>query len=184
MRTLFNITTLTLLFFIPTLDAQKYFTKSGIIAFLSQAPLENIEATNNSALIVLDVATGKLECSVLIKGFQFEKALMQDHFNENYMESHKFPKAIFKGTLTDMKAVHFGKDGTYTTNLTGDLTLHGVTKPMTTAAKISVKGGNVSATTSFDILVADFNIEIPKVVRDNIADKVNVTVKADLQLMN
>ena len=72
---------------------------------------------------MLDAATGRLECSVLIKGFQFEKALMQDHFNENYMESHKFPKGVFKGTITNMQDIHLKKDGTYTVVVKGDLPL-------------------------------------------------------------
>jgi hypothetical protein len=169
---------------VQTLSAQRYYTKTGRITFTSQAPLEKIESSNNNSLIVLDAATGKLECSVLIKGFQFTKALMQEHFNENYMESHKYPKGLFKGTVTNMKDIRLDKDGVYTANLKGDLTLHGVTKPLTTSGKITVKGGNVAATTSFEVVVADFNIEIPKVVKDNIAEKVKVAVSADLQLMD
>ena len=79
--------------------AQKYFSKTGQIYFVSDTPMEKIEATNKSSNCVLDMASGKLEFGVLIKGFQFEKALMQEHFNENYMESNKFPKSIFKGQV-------------------------------------------------------------------------------------
>lgn len=165
------------------LAGQKYYSKVGQVMFSSDAPLEKIEAKNTNGLIVLDAANGRLECSVLIKGFQFEKALMQDHFNENYMESHKFPKGVFKGTITNMQDINFKKDGTYTTMVKGDLTLHGVTKPFSPACRVIVKGGKITASSSFEIMVADFNIEIPKVVRENIAEKVKVTILADLLVM-
>ena len=176
----------TMLFFISGvvgLFGQKYYSKVGQVVFTSDASLEKIEGKNTNGLVVLDAATGRLECSVLIKGFQFEKALMQDHFNENYMESHKFPKGVFKGTITNMQDIHLKKDGTYTVVVKGDLTLHGVTKPFSPTGKVIVKGGMITATSSFEILVADFKIEIPKVVRDNIAEKVKVTIQADLLVM-
>ena len=160
--------------------AQQYYSKTGKITFISKAPLETIEAKNTSANIIVDAATGKIEAAVLIKGFQFEKALMQDHFNENYLESHKYPKAMFKGVITNFRAVNFEKEGTYKAELNGSLTLHGVTKPVTTSGTLTVKGGNVSVASTFDITVADYNIEIPKVVRDNISKTVNVRVAADL----
>ena len=176
----------TMLFFISGvvgLFGQKYYSKVGQVVFTSDASLEKIEGKNTNGLVVLDAATGRLECSVLIKGFQFEKALMQDHFNENYMESHKFPKGVFKGTITNMQDIHLKKDGTYTVVVKGDLTLHGVTKPFSPTGKVIVKGGKITAASSFEIMVSDFNIEIPKVVRDNIAEKVKVTIQADLLVM-
>ena len=84
---------------VNVISGQKYFTKTGHISFYSDTPLEKIEGHNKSSNCVLDVATGKLEVATLVKGFQFEKALMQEHFNENYMESDKFPKAVFKGQI-------------------------------------------------------------------------------------
>lgn len=168
---------------IASLFGQKYYSKVGQVVFTSDAPLEKIEGRNSNGLIVLDAANGRIECSVLIKGFQFEKALMQDHFNENYMESHKFPKGVFKGTITNMQDIHLKKDGTYTAVIKGDLTLHGITKPFSPTGKVVVKGGKITASSTFEILVADFNIEIPKVVRENIAEKVKVTIQADLLVM-
>ena len=176
----------TMLFFISGvvgLFGQKYYSKVGQVVFTSDASLEKIEGKNTNGLVVLDAATGRLECSVLIKGFQFEKALMQDHFNENYMGSHKFPKGVFKGTITNMQDIHLKKDGTYTVVVKGDLTLHGVTKPFSPTGKVIVKGRKITASSSFEIMVSDFNIEIPKVVRDNIAEKVKVTIQADLLVM-
>lgn len=165
------------------LFAQKYYSKVSQVVFTSDAPLEKIVGRNTNGLIVLDAANGRIECSVLIKGFQFEKALMQDHFNENYMESHKFPKGVFKGTITNMQDIHLKKDGTYAAVIKGDLTLHGITKPFSPTGKVVVKGGKITASSSFEIRVADFNIEIPKVVRENIAENVKVTIQADLLAM-
>ena len=165
-------------------QGQKYYSKTGRIHFLSEAPLEKIESTNQNALVVLDITTGQMEWSVLIKGFQFQKSLMQVHFNENYMESHKYPKGIFKGTITNMADIHWKRDGSYPVQVKGELTLHGVTRPFTTSGNLVVKGGKMTATSKFEIIVADFNIEIPKVVRENIAKTVKVTVSADLQPMN
>ena len=160
---------------------QKYFTKTGSIHFLSEAPLEKIEASNGTAYVVFDAGTGQMEWAVLIKGFKFEKALMQEHFNENYMESNKYPKAIFKGTITNMSAVNLAKDGTYNVEASGDLTIHGVTKPIRAPGRIMVKEGAVTAESSFNITIADYKIEVPKVVRDNIAKTVLVSVSAPLQ---
>jgi flagellar basal body P-ring protein FlgI len=166
------------------LAGQKYFSKAGNIHFVSESPLEKIEATNSSALVVLDASTGQMEWSVLIKGFQFAKDLMQEHFNENYMESHKYPKGLFKGAITNMHEVNLKKDGTYPVQVKGDLTLHGVTKVLITSGKIFVKGGKISASSTFDIVVADYNIVVPKVVKENIARSVKTEVNAELQLMN
>ena len=96
---------------IGSADAQKYFTRSGKISFYSDTPMEKIEAKNGSATSVLDTESGKMEFAVLIKGFQFAKSLMQDHFNENYMESSKYPKALFKGEISNIDDVDFGHDG-------------------------------------------------------------------------
>ena len=175
--------TVIMLFQLHPLVGQKYYSKAGRIQFISEAPLEKIEATNNSALIVLDGTTGRMDLSVLIKGFQFVKALMQEHFNENYMESHLYPKGLFSGTILNMKEINFSKDGFYTVRVQGNLTLHGVTKAMTTSGQINVKAGKIYATSTFDITIADFNIDIPKVVKDNVSKTVKVTASAELLLM-
>lgn len=161
-----------------TLFAQKYFTRDGKISFFSEAPLEKIEAHNHKATSVLDAADGKMEFAVLIKAFQFEKALMQEHFNENYMESSKFPKATFKGSLVNAAAVNFAKDGAYEVEVQGDLTIHGVTQAVKVPGQFIVKDGKISANASFEVTVADYEIKIPAVVRDNIAK--TVLVKVDL----
>lgn len=162
-------------------SAQKFFTREGKISFFSETPVENIEAHNQKATSVLETSTGQMEFAVLVKGFQFEKALMQEHFNENYLESTKFPKAIFKGTIQEIAKVDFEKDGTYPVVVKGDMTIHGVTKPVTANGQITVKNGAISANSTFNLAPEDFDIKIPAVVRDNIAKSVKVVVKADFQ---
>jgi polyisoprenoid-binding protein YceI len=170
-----------LLFALSGLHAQKFYTRDGKISFYSDAPMEKIEAHNSSATSVVDTETGKMEFAVLIKAFQFEKALMQEHFNENYMESSKYPKAVFKGEIVNKNDVNFSKDGTYSAKIKGEMTIHGVTKPLETKGTFTVKNGALSGAAEFNLQVADYNIEVPAVVRDNIAKTVQVTAKMDYQ---
>ncbi len=170
--------------FAQTSYGQKYFTRSGKISFSSDAALEQIEAVNQKATSVLDSQTGKMEFAILIKAFQFEKALMQEHFNENYMESDKYPKAIFKGAITDLSKVDFGNDGKYQVDVKGDLCIHGITNSVVTAGIITVSKGNISAAADFEVAVADYKIEIPNIVKDNIAKIVEIQVAIDYELFN
>lgn len=166
-------------FFVNLGYSQKYFTRDGKISFFSEAPLEKIEAHNAKATSVIDAESGRLEFAVLIKAFQFEKALMQEHFNENYMESDEFPKATFKGGIEDPSAVNFSEDGEYDVQVSGDLTIRGVTKPVTTPGKITIQNGVITANAAFEVTVADYEIEIPAVVREKIAKVVEI--KVDMQ---
>lgn len=163
---------------------QKYYSKTGKISFHSDAKMEQIEATNTSASTVIDVATGSMEWAVLIQGFKFEKSLMQDHFNENYMESATYPKAKFKGKIENVSTVNFSKDGVYNVTVSGQLEMHGVTKPVTTQGTITVKSGVVSAKSKLTVLLADYDIEIPKLVEENISKSVDISIMADYQLVN
>lgn len=166
---------------VSSLSAQKYFTRNGKVSFFSDAPLEKIEAHNNQATSVIDTETGKMEFAILIKAFQFEKALMQEHFNENYMESSQYPKSTFKGQITDDSQVDFGTDGAYEVTVSGEISIHGVTKEIEAPGKIIVDGEKISATSTFELTVADFDIKIPSVVWDNIAKTVEVSVDMDYQ---
>lgn len=159
------------------ISAQRYFTRDGKISFSSDATMEKIGAVNNKVSSVLDVKTGDVEFAVLIKSFHFEKALMEDHFNENYLESSKFPKATFKGKITNITDLNLNVNGDYRAAVQGDLTIHGVTKPVQASARLSVLNDTIHATSTFDIAVADYNIEIPKVVRENIAKIVQIQVE-------
>lgn len=172
---------LALLFSISVLNAQdKFFTKSGNISFYSKASLENIEAHNKTITCVLDAKTGNLQFAVMMKAFEFEKALMQEHFNENYLESNKFPKAEFKGQVVNNSEINYGKDGKYTAKVKGKLTLHGETKDVETTGTIEVKGGKIDMDAVFTVALSDYNVEIPKVVKDNISKSVSITVDCKL----
>ncbi|MBK8473229.1 MAG: YceI family protein [Sphingobacteriales bacterium] len=162
----------------------KFFTKNGEISFYSKATLERIEAVNKKVTSVLDTESGKLEFSLLMNAFMFEKALMQEHFNENYVESEKFPKSTFKGKVSDISAVNFGKDGSYNVTVSGDLTIHGVTKPVSAKGVIKVAAGKVSAKSTFNIALADYKVQIPAVVKDNISPNIEIRVSMNYQPLN
>jgi polyisoprenoid-binding protein YceI len=159
-----------------SVKAQKVYTKNGNISFFSKSPLENITATNNQVMSVLNTQTGEMQFSALIKSFHFEKALMQEHFNENYMESSKFPKSTFKGSVSDISKVAMAKDGTYPVVVSGDLTIHGVTKKVSTPGTLTVKNGVISGKSVFSVKLAEYGISIPKLVKDNIAENIEITV--------
>ncbi len=158
----------------------KYFTRNGTITFFSSTPVEDIKAQNFGVTSVLDTKSGDMEFSLLMKSFEFKKALMQEHFNENYVESDKFPKASFKGKVQDISSVNFSKDGVYPVKVSGDMTIHGVTNPVTTDGTIEIKDGKVHANSKLMIKPEDYEIEIPSVVRDNIAQEMEVTVHTTL----
>lgn len=158
-------------------QAQKYMTRTGHIKFFSHTAIEDIEANNHQVTSIIDTESGEFAFAVLMKGFQFEKALMQEHFNEKYVESDKFPKASFKGNITNLEEIDFSKDGSYKALVEGKLTIHGVTKEVKTEGTIDVKDGKIMANAVFPITVADYEIKIPSVVRDNIAKEVETTVE-------
>jgi polyisoprenoid-binding protein YceI len=155
---------------------KKFICKEVKISFYSKAPMENIESHNTKALGAFDAGTGQVEFSVLMKGFVFEKAKMQEHFNETYIESDKYPKATFVGTLKNPGDLMLDKDGVYKVPVTGSLTLHGVTRPQNTDAVFTVKNGVVSAVSEFNIAVADYNIKIPSLVAEKVSKNVKVIV--------
>lgn len=163
------------------LSAQKYYSKGAQISFFSDTPMEKIEAHSRSAVSVLDSETGQMEFSVLVKSFHFDKALMEEHFNENYMESPKFPKATFKGKIADISKVNFQKKGTYPVNVSGDLSMHGVTQKISTDGILSTDGTGVGCQSEFAVAIADYGIEVPAVVRESIAKNVTIKVSAQLQ---
>lgn len=159
-----------------TAGAQKVYTKNGSVSFFSKSPLENISADNNQVMSVLNQQTGEMQFSILIKSFRFKKALMEEHFNENYLESDKFPKATFKGVVNDLSKINLSKDGSYAVQVSGDLTIHGVTNKVTTPGIITVKSGVAKATSKFSVKLGDYKVEIPKLVKDNIAEVIEITV--------
>jgi len=157
--------------------AQKYMTRNGHIWFYSHAPLEDIEAHNNQVSSIIDLSTGNVAFSLLMKAFQFEKALMQEHFNEKYVHSDKFPKATFKGKIVNLDGIDATKEGEYPAKVKGELSIHGVTKEVEVEGKITFKDGKMLVNATFPVAVADYDIKIPAVVADNIAKVVDVHVE-------
>lgn len=168
-----------------TLAAQeRYMTRTGHIEFHSATPVENIHGDNDKVTSVWDATTGAIEFAVLIKAFTFEKALMQEHFNENYMESNTFPKALFKGTLKGVSSAQLATAGAYPVTVDGMLTIHGVEKPAKAEGTITVDGkGAIRAESKFQVKPADHDIKIPGAVRKNIAESIAVTVRMDYSKM-
>ncbi len=145
-----------------TIEAQKvYGTRNGQISFISPTD-EDVKAVNNELTSRLS-DNGTMSFSCLIKGFKFAYAEMQDHFNTDYMQSNQFPRADFKGTITNIKEVVFTKNGTYKANVKGDLTMHGVTKNIIVIGTITVKDGKITAIASFPIIMKDFKIDASSV---------------------
>lgn len=161
-------------------NAQKYMTKSGYIGFYSHTAMEDIKGDNNQVAGVIDSSTGEVVLQALVKSFHFEKALMEEHFNENYMESEKFPKAIFKGKITNLQSVDFYKNGTYDVTLEGDLTIHDVTNKVNVKGTIEVAPGGINANSKFPIVPEDYKINIPGIVREKIAKNLDIAVNMKL----
>lgn len=165
-------------------NAQKYMTKGGTIKFSSDTPMEKIEAVNRQVNSALNTSTGDFVFKVLIRGFEFEKALMQEHFNENYMESEKFPNSTFSGKITNLKDVNLSKDGVYKVVIEGDLAMHGVTNKVKVNGTLEVKGGEITGKSTFNVAPHDYNITIPKAVINNIAETIQVDVSVSLDKLN
>ncbi len=170
------------LMFTATANAQsKWYTKTGKVSFFSEAALEDIEAKNKTATAVLESTTGAVQIEVLMKGFEFEKALMQDHFNKSYVESDKYPKASFKGTIVNNAAVSYGKDGSYAAKVKGKFTLHGVTKDIEVPITIKKAAGKLEASSTFNLLLSDYNITIPAGAKSKVANTIKITIETSLE---
>jgi hypothetical protein len=173
---------LTLGVLISTAHAQDtFFTKSGRISFFSKAPLENIEAGHRSVTCVLDKKIGLVQFSLLMKGFEFEKALMQEHFNENYIESDKYPKSTFRGQITNNSDVNYASDGSYPAKVKGSLSIHGETRTIETSGTIEVKSGKILLKAEFPVLLSDYKISIPSINKDNVSNTIRITVDCSLE---
>ncbi len=154
-----------------------FFTRTGKIDFHAGTTVEDIDATNNEVASILDKAKGELAFNVLIKSFHFRRTLMEEHFNENYLESSKYPKATFKGKIVNNEKVNFNVNGTYTSQIEGDLTIHGVTKAVSAPATFIIEGQQIKAFASFSIKLQDYKIEIPGVVADKISKQISINVQ-------
>lgn len=162
---------------------QKYFTKNGKINFdaTSSSSPEKIEGVNRSATCVVDLKTGAIQFALLMKGFEFERALMEEHFNENYVESNKYPKSEFKGKVKDVDEIDFSRDGTYKLKVKGDITIHGETKEVETEGKLVVQNGKINADAEFTVKLSDFKISIPGLVADKVSKTAKISVSCLLE---
>ena len=156
-----------------------YSCKAPKLSFFSSAPLEDISASSDRGVSAINIKTKAIYFKVHMNTFQFRKALMQEHFNENYVESEKFPFAEYKGKFTE--DVDFSKNGTYPVTVEGVLNLHGVEKSYKGKGTITVMDGKFNVNSRFNVTVADHKIKIPSLVVKNIAEVVEVTVNADYQ---
>ncbi len=150
-----------------SLSAQQYVTRQGTLTFDAGSPLEDIIATSNSATAIYDAKDGKLGIQVLMTSFQFKRALMQEHFNENYVESEVYPKAVFKGKYEDGRAI-------------GPLTIHGVTKDIDVPAKLEVSEKSVLLNAQFSVKIEEFGVAIPKAVANKIDSEAKITVICEM----
>jgi hypothetical protein len=157
-------------------NGQKYITKNGFIGFYSHTSMEDIKADNNQVASILDSSTGDIVFQVLVKSFHFDRALMEEHFNENYMESEKLPKASFKGKITNVSSVDFKKTGTYNVTVEGDLTIHGVTNKVKIDGTVEVVTGGINANSRFNIVPEEYKISIPGIIREKIEKSLAVAV--------
>jgi len=169
---------------IKSINAQNkiYTTKTGQAWFDAGTGMEDITGTNKSVLSAFNPATGDMQFSVLIKGFEFWSALLIEHFNENYMESDKFPKSTFKGMITNMDKVNLTKDGTYPVTVKGTLEIHGVKKDVKTTGTLKVKGETIAASSEFDIVLDDYKIAIPGVVKDKLSKTAKIKINCNYTL--
>jgi hypothetical protein len=165
-----------------TSNGQVYFTKNASISFFSKAILENIQADNNQVISVLNIQTGVIQFSLLNNAFHFPKAKMEEDFNEDYIESDKYPRSTFKGIITDISKINFIVNGTWRVNVNGDLMIHGVKKNITLWGTITVKDGKISAAASFKIIVKDYDINIPSIVANKIAENIDISVFCNYEI--
>jgi hypothetical protein len=160
-----------------TAYSQLYSTRNGFIGFYSKTAMEDIKAENNQVYAIIDAGKKNVAFAVLLKGFVFPKELMQEHFNENYVESDKYPKATFSGAYSG--DFPLDKDGVYKVVVKGSLTLHNTTKAIEAPGTIEVKAGHLLGLAEFKVRPEDFNISIPGVVRDKIDKEMTVKVNID-----
>ena len=152
---------------------QLYSIKTSEFSFFSKAPMEDIEAKNTKASSIINTANRELVVRIPIAQFQFSNRLMQQHFNENYLESEKFPYATFKGKINEL--INFSKSGVYEVSASGTLNIHGVDQERTIKGKLIIAENNLNLDTRFDVMLIDHKIDIPKLVFKKIAEKIAVS---------
>ena len=165
---------------ISTLYGQDiYKSVDGSISFFSETPVENINAANRQLQALINTKNGEVAFVVTNVGFEFDKPLMGEHFNENYMESDKYKISVFKGKIVE--TIDYSANGEHNVTVKGTIDIHGVTQEREMTGKLIIKDGTIAIMCSFDVLLKDHKIKIPKVVTKNIAETVKVTVNISLK---
>lgn len=153
--------------------SQKYTAEKSTVIFFSDALLEDITAENKKSTSIFNADNGDIAFSIPMKEFRFKKSLMQEHFNEKYVESEQFPKSTFAGKIVGFKP---NVSGAQQVQAQGKLTIHGVTKDIDVPGTIEVQGKKLLMKSKFMVKVADYDIKIPQMVFQNIAEEVEVTL--------
>jgi hypothetical protein len=167
-------------FFATGLHSQVFMTRNATVRFFSEAPLENIEAYNRQVSCALNTQTGELAFRVLIRSFSFDKALMQEHFNDNFMHSHEYPNAVFEGRVEQFEEIDIITPGVHEVTVTGNLTIKDVTRQISERGTLEIRNGEIHAYSVFTIMPEDYNVQIPLRFARNIAQQIEVTVDATL----
>ncbi|HBS87299.1 MAG: hypothetical protein A2W91_03695 [Bacteroidetes bacterium GWF2_38_335] len=179
MKGIFIITFL-LALTVQNLRAQeKYYTNTGHVYFISRTDILNIEGTNDKMISFININTGEMIFGVKMKAFEFKLPLAEEHFNENYVESEKYPNAKFKGKILNFSEVNLKKEGKYEVEAEGDLEIHGVTRKIKEKAMLLVKENKIVATCSFSINISDYNIKVPKLVEDKVAKEIPIELRLE-----
>jgi YceI-like domain len=155
--------------------AQNYICREGETSFFSETPLENIAALNKNVISVLNISNNEIAVKIVMTEFKFKNHLMEEHFNENYMESTKFPNGVFKGKINE--AIDWKKNGTYDVTAKGILNMHGITKDRALKGKLTIEGEKITLVSDFDIPLVDHKIEVPTLVIAKIAENISVKNK-------
>lgn len=154
---------------------EKLITKNGTITFEASVPsFEEVKAKNDNVTCILNTKTGEIASLALIKGFKFKVALMEEHFNENYMESTNYPKATFKGAIANFDLKELSNTAKEY-SIKGKLEIHGKSKEITAVAKIKKTDNGIEIETNFPVNASDFDIQIPSIVKNKVSNKINVT---------
>ncbi len=166
------------------MQAQKYITKTGTIEIFSETPMFTIEGINRKVASVINVETGDVVASTLVRSFKFKEALVEEHFNENYIESDKFPKSIFKGKIMNIDKIDFSKDGSYEITFEGKLTIHGTTNYIKEKGNLTIKEGVITVIVDFSVSLKAYKIKVEKSYEDAIKDDILLKIHFDYKPYN
>lgn len=166
------------------LSQEKYFTRTGHAYFISRTDVIDIDGNNHQVGSIMNIKTGEMVFTVLIKSFEFTLATAEEHFNETYMESDEFPKSKFKGIIQNIESIDLTKDGKHEVTVKGDLTIHGVTKSISVPATLETKDGKIIGKSEFTVNIDDYKIKVPKVVEKRVSKIIEIKIDMEYKPYN